>query len=195
MREYGFWGWILLGTVLLALFYLPEAVSLQLKSAVREGFAPLQGVVSDFLRQGKEVLDSVQGIGGVLKENRIMTTELVRLRNTVRELKSLESENIQLREQLQLLRRSARPLITCEVIARDISGWWNTLRLGKGSAQGVDKDLAVVTSDGLIGKTIEVSPRTSEVLLISEPKLQDISPCIPYRPVWYRLRKEQQSER
>jgi rod shape-determining protein MreC len=98
-----------------------------------------------------------------------MAAELLRLRNQLREMKTIEQENIQLRNQLGYLQRVDRRLLPCEVIGRDVSGWWQTVRLGKGVADGVEPDRAVVTANGLVGRTIDVSVRTADVLLISDP--------------------------
>jgi rod shape-determining protein MreC len=60
-------------------------------------------------------------------------------------------------------------MIPCNVISRNISGWWNTVRLGKGHADGIKGNHAVISPDGFVGKTIEASKHTSEVLLICDP--------------------------
>jgi rod shape-determining protein MreC len=65
--------------------------------------------------------------------------------------------------------RTGHHLIAAEVIARDSSGWWQTVRLDRGRNDGVTEDLAVVTPDGLAGRVLEVSDRTADVLLISDP--------------------------
>ena len=60
-------------------------------------------------------------------------------------------------------------MIPCEVISRNISGWWNSVRIGKGTADGVQENHAVISPDGFVGKTIEVSKHTAEVLLVCDP--------------------------
>jgi rod shape-determining protein MreC len=161
--------WVILGAVLLVVLNLPGAVSGQAKAALREGISPLQGALSDFSRWVRESVRSVRGIGGLMRENQQLSAELVRLRNEVRDLQALSQDNAELREQLQFVAQTKRQLISCEVIARDITGWWETVRLSKGSRDGVSMDMAVITSDGLIGKTVDVSSRTCDVLLISDP--------------------------
>lgn len=98
-----------------------------------------------------------------------MSAELIHLRNEARDLRLLENENIELRRQLDFVRRTPRKLIPCEVIARDISGWWHTIRLNRGSGDGLVSPMAVMTMDGLVGRTVDVSLRTADVLLISDP--------------------------
>jgi len=169
VRERGFIVWVVLGILLLVLLNLPTGLSRNIKAMVREGLAPLQGLVSGTSHKALETLESVRGIGGLVAENQQMAGELVRLRNEVNHLKSLETENISLRQQLRFTQDSSRHLIPAEVIARDISGWWHTLRVGSGSADGVELNRAVVTLDGLVGRTVGVSPRTADVLLLSDP--------------------------
>jgi len=169
VRDQGFIVWVVLGAALLAVLNLPESVTQHMKAVFREGLAPLQGAISSVSRKSQESIEAIRGIGGLVTENQKMAAELVRLRNEVRLLKTYETENIALRQQLDFDQRSARDLIPAEIITRDVSGWWQTVRLGKGATDGVTANLAVVTSDGLVGKTVAASPRTADVLLISDP--------------------------
>ena len=111
----------------------------------------------------------VRGLGSLFTENQRLAGEVTRLQGDVRELKALAQENDALRRQLQFLQRVPRSLMACEVIARDQDGWWQAIRLNKGSKDTVQKDLAVVSVEGLVGKTVDVSENTAEVLLISDP--------------------------
>jgi rod shape-determining protein MreC len=169
MRDRSIVLWVILGAVLLVVLNLPGAVSGQVKAVLREGISPLQGALSGCSRWVRESVRSVRGIGGLMRENQQMSAELVRLRNEVRDLQGLSQDNAELREQLQFVAQAKRRLTPCEVIARDITGWWETIRLSKGSSDGVSMDMAVITSEGLIGKTVDVSSRTCDVLLISDP--------------------------
>ncbi len=168
MRDRSIVVWAVLAVLLLVVLNLPEGAHRQVKSALREGVAPLQETVSGVVLDVKESFRSIRGLGGLLNENRKMAAELVILRNEVRDLRSLEQENTDLREQLQFARRLNRQLIPCEVIARDIAGWWQTVRLNRGTAEGIQPNMAVITPDGLAGKTTEVSPRMADVILISD---------------------------
>ncbi len=169
MREKSFALWIVVGAVLLAVVNLPTPVSESFKASVRDAVAPLQGLLSGFWTAMGETVRSVRGIGGLVEENRLLSLEMARLRNEVRDLKGLEEQNSQLRESLGFVRRTSQWLIPCEVIGRDISGWWQTIRVDKGRADGVLADMAVITSDGLVGRTVAVSLHTADVLLITDP--------------------------
>jgi rod shape-determining protein MreC len=160
---------VVLAAVLIIVLNLPPSVSGRAKSMLREGLAPLQQLLSGMSLRVKEAAAGLRGLGGLARENQEMEGELARLRNDVRDLQALEQENMELREHLQFKQRAERVLIPCEVIARDISGWWQTIRLGRGSAEGITENKAVMTPDGVVGKTIDVSSRTCDVLLISDP--------------------------
>lgn len=161
--------WIGLAALLVLALALPDAVSEHAKAGARETLAPLQGLISGTWRRLKNAGASIRGWGGLPEENRKLAETNLILQNRVLELQSLEEENLRLRGLLAFQRRSRQQLIAAEVIARDLSGWWRSVRLDKGERDGVALDQAVVTGDGLVGKVISVSERTSDVLLISDP--------------------------
>lgn len=172
MRERRFTVWVLLVLLLLALLNLPAAVSLGIKNAVRAALAPLQESVNGTWYRLREGWATVRGLGGLAGENQRMAAELARLLGEVRDLKSLERENEQLREALNFASRAHRDLIPAEVIARSRDGWWQTLRINKGSTHGIAVDQAVISVDGLVGRVASVSDRTADVLLLSDPTCQ-----------------------
>lgn len=57
--------------------------------------------------------------------------------------------------------------INAEVMSRDISTWSNTVTLNKGSKDGIEVDMAVVSSKGLIGKISEVNANSCKVKLLT----------------------------
>jgi rod shape-determining protein MreC len=169
MREKSLIVWIVLIAALLAVLNLPDSVSGKVKAAFRDVLAPLQSGVSTLTQRTRERIQSLRGYGRLLKENEKMSVQLALLRNEVRSLKSLQDENAQLRRYLRFEEQSSRQLMACNVIGRDLTGWWQTVRLGKGSVDGIERDMAVITPEGLVGRTIDVSVRTADVLLITDP--------------------------
>lgn len=57
--------------------------------------------------------------------------------------------------------------INTTVIERNRNYWFNTIKIDKGSADGITKDMAVVDKHGLIGKISYVSKNMSEIKLIT----------------------------
>ena len=58
-------------------------------------------------------------------------------------------------------------MINATVISRNRDYWFNTLTLNKGKSDGIDIDMAVIDSDGLIGRVSMVTNNTSVVKLIT----------------------------
>lgn len=165
--------WIALcaiGLVVLVLMNLPDAASSRMKGVVRDGVSPLQAMIRGGWREVREAFRYIRGIGDLALENRSLSEEIVYLRGEMRLARDLERENQLLREQLGFIARPmSRQLIPCEVIGRDGTGWWATVRLNKGRNAGVTEGRAVITTDGLIGRTVSVSQKTADVLLLSDP--------------------------
>ncbi len=169
MRERGVIVWIGLLALLLVLLNLPLPLARQAKAAVREGLAPLHEALAGLALRVREAAGTVRGLGGLARQNRELQAETFRLRNELRALQAQGLENVELRELLGFRARTAYPLVACEVIARDASGWWQAVRLNRGLRDGVGIDRAVVTPDGLAGRTFDATANTCDVLLLSDP--------------------------
>ena len=164
--------WITLcatGLVVLAMMNLPDSASLRVKGAVRDGISPLQAALRGGVREIQDIWGYIRGLRDLAMENRGLSEEIVYLRGEMRMARELERDNQMMRDLLGFVRRFPNRLISCEVIGRDGTGWWQTARLDKGAASGVAEGRAVITPEGLIGRTVSVSDRTADVLLLSDP--------------------------
>ncbi len=164
--------WIALcaiGLVVLAMMNLPDSASRRVKGAVRDGISPLQAVLRGGARELQDIVRYIRGIGDMALENRALSEEIVYLRGEMRMARELERDNQMMRDLLGFVQRFPNKLISCEVIGRDGTGWWQTARLDKGASAGVAEGRAVITPEGLIGRTVSVSDKTADVLLLSDP--------------------------
>lgn len=163
-------------TVVLAvliLLNLPLPLSLRIKARLRDGVAPLRGGLA-------AVENGVRGmasfVGGALRANRDregLLKEIATLRADLWRLRTMEEDNRELRRLLEFRKLQKHRLVLCQVISRgDASGWWETVTLDKGADSGITTNLAAVTPDGLVGRTLTVSRQTCEVLLISDPNFK-----------------------
>jgi len=155
--------------LLVVAFILPPSFSLKGKGAVRGVVAPAERGTSGFGQRLSEAASAIRGMGGAVEENRELSHELVRIQAELDKLSGVEEEILRLRRAFEFRRQQPHSMIPCDVISRNISGWWSTVRIGKGMVDGIRKNHAVISPDGLVGKTIEVSKRTAEVLLLCDP--------------------------
>jgi len=149
---------------------LPEEATRRLRMATRTGFTPLQAGLSLGFRRAGDTLTHLADAQRSIGEKRTMLAEIATLRQQTRLVPALKEENTYLKKLLSLEARQDRRLIACEVVVRNhVNGWWQTVTLDKGSEDGVRADMAVITVDGLVGRTAEVSPTACDALLICDP--------------------------
>ena len=104
----------------------------------------------------------------VKEENDTLETSLDRVT-------SIEAENIELRRQLEELKKELDidytltdyEYLNATVISRNVGYWYNTITIDKGTYNGVEKDMVVINGKGLIGKIIRTTTFTSDVRLIT----------------------------
>lgn len=174
----------LVGVVLIAILVIAlnpsSALTRPIRTGVRELMLPYQTWITRALRGSGDVLGALTRAKRLAAENDGLQNENKLLRFRVHRLERMGAEYTNLLAQLQIRRRSIYPLEAAEVIAReDSGGWWRTVRINKGRAEGIAPGMAVITMEGLIGQTVEITPHTSEVLLISDGSSKVAVRCLP----------------
>ncbi len=157
------------GFVLAVVFIPFPSLTLKGKGAIRGTMAPAELGISSLWQRLSEASAAIRGLGGTAEKNRDLSHELVRVQAELNRLRNVETDNVRLQRALDFRKENALTLIPCDVVSRNISGWWNTVRIGKGLKDGIVENRAVISPDGLVGRTTEVAPLTSEVLLLSDP--------------------------
>ena len=159
---------VLLAVVIL--LNLPVPASLRVKNASRDNIAPFQNVMSFVLDRTLRIGSYLAEAGRAAGERERLLTQVATLREDVRRLEALERDNAELRGLLGFRDTHRYKLVIAEVVERgDASGWWQTLTLNKGSEDRIAPDMAVITTRGLVGRTADVSHRTTLVRLITDP--------------------------
>lgn len=116
----------------------------------------------------KNVVGDYKELKNVKKDNDILETSTSRI-------ESIESENIELRRQLEALKEelnitytlSDYEYLNATVISRNVGYWYNKITIDKGTYNGVKKDMVVINSNGLIGKVIRTTTFTADVRLLT----------------------------
>lgn len=121
--------------------------------------------LAGFVGSGSDVL---LGWRSLKEENRRLRDEVARLN---REIESREEEQMayrRLAETLEFQRATGLGMTVAAVIAHDSTNLFRTVLINKGSRDGVMKNAAVVTADGVVGKTTKVYPGSARVLLLTD---------------------------
>jgi len=94
---------------------------------------------------------------------RIQTLEVER-----QKLLEAEATHRKLQQLLDFRAQLPTKALTASIIADSASSWFQGCVLDKGSADGVHKDMAVVTPLGVVGKVVSTSTRSAKVILLTD---------------------------
>ena len=103
------------------------------------------------------------------QENQRLRTENERLVLENAVMNELLQENELLRDALDFKRSHPPTAVLAEVIGKQSSPVSSTVTLNKGADDGFRKDMAVITSEGVVGKIQAVLSGTAKVLLLTDP--------------------------
>ena len=158
--------------VFLVLTFLVVALSPHKMRRVQAGFL---GLISPFLKTGssmekkyRDYREGLKTLEQLEEENKRLTIVNKELSATNQTLRGLEAENNRLRNALQYRQRATFKLVPARIIARDPATWYNQVTIDRGEAEGLKEDMAVLTEEGLVGKTTVVSDHSSIVVLIAD---------------------------
>ncbi len=134
-------------------------------------FAPAQTAFSSAGQKMRSFFDTAASFYELKAENERLRQELSFMEQQLVQLQELQKENHRYRELLKFAGKSSHRLLAAEVIARDPSQWFGTITINRGYLDGVKQEMVVITDRGLVGMISTVSPNSSQVLLITDPRL------------------------
>ncbi len=105
----------------------------------------------------KELQNKEEQVDSVIAQNENLQSEIDKLKATL-ELNTILSDKVYL---------------NATVVSRNIGYWYNELTIDKGSKNGIEKGMAVVVPQGLIGQITKVSNYSSTVKLLSNENMND----------------------
>jgi rod shape-determining protein MreC len=112
----------------------------------------------------EEPLSSVRVYRQALRTNTSLQRQNIVLQDELSRLRTLQQENIQLRELLELRDRSDYQLLAATIVGKELQGVNNLFTIDAGSDQGVKEGMAFITSEGLVGRIIKVGRFYSQVM-------------------------------
>jgi rod shape-determining protein MreC len=163
---------VLFVLLLAAVFLLPNPSAILLQKVGD----PFSLVLELPISAGSAIGDSLSEMWSGYLALQGVHTENLQLR---KEIDYLKNQNSQLREQaaaterlfalLDFKLRQAPRTVGAQVVGRDATNWYQSLILNKGSLDGVQVEMGVITPAGVVGRVVKTSSALSVVLLISDP--------------------------
>lgn len=158
---------MLLALMALTIYHQSTGMLASPESTLSGLITPIQGFVSRITQEISNYLYRLKlrsNIEYEYNQLKAQNDELI-LRSLLYE--ELEEENAQLRALLgEYEERSDMNPLLAQVIASESGNYYSTFTINKGKNDGVDTQMAVITSEGLIGYTYEVFDTTAKVITV-----------------------------
>ena len=136
--------------------------------AIKDTVLLVEKVAYAPIRFVKDKIDEITKLHNIYEEYQI-------LENKIGETDSIKAKNLELADEVDKLSKmlelnqtlSKDSYLNATVINRNLGYWYNTVTIDKGSKNGVEVDMPVVVSEGLIGKVSKVTNFNSTVKLLT----------------------------
>jgi len=152
-------GWLFF-CVMLAQVILVSA-QVQSKSGVRvlelvtfELFSRVERTTSSAVRGVRDVWGNYASLRGARDENEVLRRQLSELQIKLQEEHALAARSQRLQELMDLRTRAGVPTLAAEVIGGNPNPGMKTITIDRGSTDGVQADMAVVSPHGIVGRII-----------------------------------------
>lgn len=152
-------GWILF-TAIIAQVLLVSA-QVQTKSGVPAieavsfgAFARVQGTTSSMVHGARDVWTNYAALRGARDENVTLKRRMAELEVRLQEQRALAARTTKLQELLDLKQNATLPTIAAEVIAGNANPGVRQITIGRGTADGVQPNMAVISPRGVVGRVI-----------------------------------------
>ena len=139
-----------------------------LTGAVLEGMRPLQSVVSAGVDAAGHVWRTYVLLVGVKEENAALRQRVLQLEQQQVRMAEIEQTDQRLTELLKFRALLEGEVQAARIIGRDPLPWFGTVIINKGEADGVHRNMAVLSPFGVVGQTIATSSHSARVLLITD---------------------------
>ncbi len=152
---------------------VPERTRLApLVANFRDVIEPVQTGFTWVGRQVHYLISFPVSMVGATARSQALEQEIERLKSEIIQLNEYKMENQRLTGLLDYKQIMAQRfnLLTASVISRDPGNWFGIVILNRGTKDGVQENMTVLTPEGLVGRIVSVSASTCEVLLITDPR-------------------------
>ncbi|MCC7179801.1 MAG: rod shape-determining protein MreC [Acidobacteria bacterium] len=129
-------------------------------------FAELQRMVTSGVTGVQGLWSGYVDLRGVKDENTALRQELQALQIRLQEERALAQRAEDLRQLLELRQRAELDTTAAEIIAASASPEFRTVTIDKGSTDGLQADMAVISPAGVVGRLILPSRRAAKVQLL-----------------------------
>ena len=115
-----------------------------------------------------DFIDSVSDLSNTYQENQSLKQKIDTIHELEVQLSELKRDNQKMKETLKLQDTlNDYTLLNATVIARNPDTWRDVITINKGSNDGIQPQMSVMSDNGLVGKVMDVNPTSARVALLS----------------------------
>ncbi|WP_106497018.1 rod shape-determining protein MreC [Lentibacillus sp. Marseille-P4043] len=135
---------------------------------IKDSVGWAQSVIHTPVKFLTNIFTNIDDLKDTYKENQLLKEKLSQYKGLIYEVQEIKTENEELRKTLDKTEsiRDFDP-IQATVMSRTPERWVDQVTINKGKQDGVEKNMAVITADGMIGKIQTRSQFTSTVQLLT----------------------------
>ncbi|MGG5371170.1 rod shape-determining protein MreC [Enterococcus sp. AZ196] len=138
------------------------------QSAVNDTISVVDKVITAPGRWLSSGVQSVSNLINTYDENQKLKSEVDQYDEVKQQTKNQAQEIERLKDELELNQTlTSYEKVTANVITRSPDTWQDMLIVDKGSADGVEGNMAVMSQKGLIGRVMEVNAHSSKIQLLT----------------------------
>ena len=139
-----------------------------LKAFILSLIMPLQDVTASLSQSVDDLWDGYINLIQVHSENGRLRQQLAELQGKLHQYQEAYRQQQRLRDLLGFRAATFPNQVAAEVVGVDPSQWAESITINKGTRHQLRRDLAVVTHQGLVGRTIAMAPHYATVLLLTD---------------------------
>jgi len=113
---------------------------------------------------------SIGELRGASAENQQLRQQVAQMETELRDTRQRAAEAERLEKLLNLNEASQYKTVAAQVVGRDPSLWFDSLQIDKGRFAGIEVNMPVMTSDGIVGRVVSTSPWSAQVMLATDEK-------------------------
>jgi rod shape-determining protein MreC len=146
---------VTLGHIFLISVQVQSKSGVPMLEAVTFGvFARVQGGASAVIHGVRDFWGNYVGLRGVRAENESLRSRVAELEVRLQEQRALAARSSRLQELLNLQSSTTLPTLAADVIAGNPNPGMRTITIGRGSADGVLANMAVISPAGVVGRVV-----------------------------------------
>jgi rod shape-determining protein MreC len=140
------------------------------RGAAKSALSPLEEAMTSVATQVDRVTSVFGDVSRLRAENARLRAADEALRRQVVELNAAAKENASLRAALNFEKKSGHQMVAAQVIGVGPDGFSRTMEIDRGTADGIQVGMIVMTGAGLLGRVREAGPHAANVQTLADPQ-------------------------